>query len=164
MIAALGFTDILYAQEKTSSPLNEVITTYLDLKNALVKDQADSARMAAKALADAIDKVPMGELNPRAHGVWMQYYEKMGYDAEHIKSTSDISHQREHFITLSTTMYKLLKEANGNTFKLYYQFCPMANDGKGAYWVSEQSGIANPYFGKKMLSCGSTKDSLNAVQ
>jgi len=43
---------------------------------------------------------------------------------------------------------------------VYYQFCPMAIDNKGAYWLSEESDIKNPYFGDAMLTCGETKETL----
>jgi hypothetical protein len=32
----------------------------------------------------------------------------------------------------------------------------MSNDGEGAYWLSKQEEIANPYFGSQMLNCGET--------
>jgi Cu(I)/Ag(I) efflux system membrane fusion protein len=44
---------------------------------------------------------------------------------------------------------------------VYYQFCPMANNNKGAYWLSESKVIRNPYFGEKMINCGETKEILN---
>lgn len=33
--------------------------------------------------------------------------------------------------------------------------CPMAFDKKGAYWIQEEEEVMNPYFGSKMLRCGS---------
>ena len=39
-------------------------------------------------------------------------------------------------------------------------FCPMAFDGKGAYWITESREIRNPYFGEKMLNCGEVKEKL----
>jgi hypothetical protein len=36
----------------------------------------------------------------------------------------------------------------------YYQFCPMAKDGKGANWLSKENAVKNPYYGTMMLSCG----------
>jgi len=43
---------------------------------------------------------------------------------------------------------------------VYYDYCPMAFDNKGGFWLSEQKAIANPYFGKKMMTCGSVKETL----
>ena len=44
---------------------------------------------------------------------------------------------------------------------VYYQYCPMAFNNKGAYWMSQDREIKNPYFGDKMLECGSLEDSLD---
>ncbi|HLG36033.1 MAG TPA: DUF3347 domain-containing protein [Bacteroidia bacterium] len=151
------------AAQTDSSAFSSVIASYLDLKNALIKDNGDSARAAAKVLFNAISKVPMEKLSAGHHKVWMQHHEKLSYDAEHIKQTDELEHQREHFAKLSLNMYKMLKGLNMNTINLYYQFCPMANDGKGAYWLSEDEKIRNPYFGKRMMTCGSAKDTLKVT-
>ena len=45
--------------------------------------------------------------------------------------------------------------------KVYYQYCPMAFNNKGAYWLSNQSVIRNPYFGNEMLECGKVEDSVD---
>ena len=37
----------------------------------------------------------------------------------------------------------------------------MAFNDAGAYWLSAASDIKNPYFGKKMLTCGEVKDSID---
>lgn len=140
--------------------LNNVVTAYLGVKNALTKDNGDSVRAAAKVLYQAIDKMPMDKLSTEQHNTWMQYADKLSYDASHMKETSDIDHQREHFASLSKNMYKLLSALKINTTDLYYQYCPMVKN----YWVSEKSGIVNPYLGKKMLSCGQTKETLKATK
>ncbi len=175
MIAVVFFTTVLgqsaFAQSSSNKEVldstsffKRVVTSYLDLKDALTMDKSDSARGAAKSLFAAINELPMDKLPADQHKTWMQYSEKLGYDAEHIKVTDEIDHQREHFISLSSNMYKLLKELNVNTADLYYQYCPMANNNKGAYWISEQSKIVNPYMGKKMPTCGSTKETMKANQ
>ena len=155
-------TDTVKVVELTtvSNPISEVYADYIGLKNSLTKDNADSAAAYAKKLFKDIDKVQMDKLTATQYTAWMNYNTKLSYDAEHIKGTAELEHQREHFISLSKTMYDLLKAFSTNTETVYYQFCPMANDGKGAYWISENSKIVNPYFGKQMLSCGSTKETI----
>ena len=141
-------------------PLNTVQSAYLNLKNALAKDDGTLASSNAKELFQAIGKISMDKMTPAQHKIWMKYSEKLSYDAEHIKGTTDLEHQREHFVSLSKNMYEVVKAFNTNTTTVYYQFCPMANDGKGAYWLSELEKISNPYMGKKMISCGSTKETI----
>ena len=36
----------------------------------------------------------------------------------------------------------------------------MANDKKGAFWISESKEIKNPYLGKKMPTCGEVKEEI----
>jgi hypothetical protein len=36
----------------------------------------------------------------------------------------------------------------------------MAQDGKGAMWLSESKEIKNPYFGDKMMECGSVEEEI----
>jgi hypothetical protein len=76
---------------------------------------------------------------------------------EHIGDNGGkIEHQREHFVTLSKDMEDLI-QLFGTNQKLYLDFCPMADDNKGAVWISETKEIKNPYFGKEMATCGSIK-------
>ncbi len=160
LLIATVFVQKTFSQTGNNQSLNDVFVAYIKVKNALTIDNGDSVRIAAKALFNSIDKVPMEKLTGEQHKVWMQYTAKLSYNAEHIKGTSELEHQREHFMALSTDMYKTMKALNINTADIYYQYCPMANDGKGAYWVSEKSKIANPYMGKMMPTCGSTKDTI----
>ncbi|KKM63345.1 hypothetical protein LCGC14_1512330, partial [marine sediment metagenome] len=79
--------------------------------------------------------------------------------AEHI-SESPIGHQREHFDVLSKDMIDLIA-ITGTEEKLYQDFCPMYNDNKGAQWLSATKEIKNPYYGAKMMSCGSVQKEIN---
>jgi hypothetical protein len=79
---------------------------------------------------------------------------------EHIgKNGDNIKHQREHFDMLSTDMYDMVKSFGAGQV-LYKEFCPMANEGLGAYWLSESKQIHNPYLGKKMPTCGVVKEEI----
>ena len=89
----------------------------------------------------------------------MNVEKKLKFDAQHIKENRDPEHQRGHFMSLSKNMYELIKAAKPAE-TIYYQFCPMANDGKGANWLSKESAIKNPYYGSQMLSCGSTVETI----
>lgn len=148
--------------EGVTNPIEEVYSSYIGLKNALVKDNGDSASYYAKLLYKATGTVTAARLTSSQSSTWMKFQEKISYDAEHIKSTTELEHQREHFMSLSKNMYELIKAFSSNTSDVYYQFCPMANNGKGAYWMSENSRIMNPYYGKKMLNCGSTKETIKS--
>jgi hypothetical protein len=159
-VIAIGFMQSTFAQDTTKQSLQMVITDYLNLKNALTKDNSDSVGVYAKILSEDLQKMPMEKLSEDKHKIWDQYYEALINDAKEIGSNANLKHQREHFTDLSSTFYKMVKAIDMNTVDLYYQYCPMAD----AYWVSEKSKISNPYMGKKMPTCGSTKETIKATK
>ncbi len=73
---------------------------------------------------------------------------------------TDISAQRTAFAEVNAQMETLFKQ-NLSSGTLYKQFCPMALNNEGAYWFSEVKEIRNPYFGDKMLKCGSVVETIN---
>ena len=85
--------------------------------------------------------------------------EQEKFDAENISKSKDASKQRETFALLSKNIYELTKVSKQDT-PIYYQHCPMFNNGKGANWLSKENVVKNPYFGSKMLTCGSTVETI----
>jgi copper chaperone CopZ len=144
---------------QTANQLNAVFDSYFTLKDALVKTDGNQASLKAKELKAAITAVQMDKLSMDVHTVWMKLVNGLTEDAEHINETKDIAHQRDHFMSLSKNMYELIKVAKTND-AVYYQFCPMANNGKGANWLSKEAGIKNPYYGAQMLTCGKTVETI----
>ena len=159
-IIATSFVQNTFAQS-TSQPTSKVIASYLNVKNALVANDAKTASASAKTMLDEIAKVPMDKMTTEQHTVWMKYTKKISYDVTHISEVAELDHDREHFTSLSKNMYAVLK-AFPTATPVYYQFCPMANESKGAYWLSEQDKIHNPYYGDKMNGCSSTKETIQA--
>ena len=145
------------AQE--TNQLQAVFDNYFLLKDALVKTDGNAASANAKDLEAAINTVKMEKLSMDVHMVWMKVLKSLKEDAAHINATKDIAQQRDYFMSLSKNMYELIKVAK-TTETVYYQFCPMANDGKGANWLSKESNIKNPYYGSQMLTCGKTVETI----
>jgi hypothetical protein len=151
-------SDEIIATQETNA-LSVVFDTYFSVKDALVKTDGNTASAKATELLLAINKVKMETLKMDVHMVWMKILDNLKEDAEHIADTKDASHQRDHFNTLSKSLYEVMKLSKQET-PIYYQFCPMANDGKGANWLSKEETIKNPYYGSQMLSCGKTVETL----
>lgn len=144
---------------QTENPLATVFESYFAIKDALVKTDGATASANGKSLVTAINNVKMANLSMDVHMVWMKVLENLKTDAAHIANTQDASKQRDYFSTLSKNMYEMLKVSKQET-ATYYQFCPMANDGKGANWLSKEKAIKNPYYGSQMLSCGKTVETI----
>lgn len=151
-------------KEKTDTKNNNqqwetVLKNYFNLKDALVQTDSNLAAENAQNLLVSFKQVDSSALNDKDRKVWATLSTNLIEDAEHITETKDVGHQRDHFMTLSDNIYKLVKENNIHVSS-YYQFCPMANNGKGAYWLSEEETIKNPYFGDKMLHCGRIEETI----
>lgn len=142
-----------------SNELQTVFDSYFEVKDALVATDESAASAKSKELLSAIDAVKMDKLEMDVHMVWMKVLTDLKVDSKNIAETKDISKQRTLFISLSKNMYEMIKISKVET-PTYYQFCPMANDGKGANWLSKESSIKNPYYGSMMLSCGKTVETL----
>lgn len=146
--------------QSNGNPLSEVYSVYFALKNALVASDVSTAAMQAKILFDAVANVKMEVMNATQHTAWMKYEQKLSADAEKIKNTQKIKQQREYFASLSKNMYEVMKVVKPET-PVYYDHCPMYNDGKGGNWLSTEKAIKNPYYGNQMLTCGSVTETLN---
>ena len=137
--------------------LKSVFNEYIKLKDALVKDDSKSVVAESKKLLDNISKVEMKLLNSgETHNHWMSLEKEIKMATVSISKTSDLKEQRSHFKDLTTYLTNAI-EVFGINEKVYSQFCPMANNNKGAYWLSKEEKVFNPYYGEAMLTCGEIK-------
>ena len=139
--------------------LKAVFDNYFSLKDALITSDGTKSASASKELLAAVNNVKMDKLEMDVHMVWMKVVNMIKEDAEHIADTKDVKHQRDHFTTLSKDIYTLIKVSKYEN-PVYFQFCPMFNDGKGANWLSKENAVKNPYYGSMMLSCGKTVETI----
>lgn len=142
-----------------SNQLDGVYKIYFALKDALVKTDGATTSSKSAELLSAINAVIMEKLEMDVHTVWMKVVAAVKKDAELIAETKNIAKQRDFFMNLSKNMYALMSISKTET-PTYYQFCPMANDGKGANWLSKENTIKNPYYGSKMMTCGKTVETI----
>lgn len=140
--------------------VNDIISSYLDLKNALVNDDREGAASAASKIGTAVANVDGSGLSADQKKAYDEVKDDINEHAEHIGSaSSNIEHQREHFELLSQDVIDLVNKT-GSTKALYKDFCPMYNNNKGAWWISETREIKNPYYGSKMPKCGEVKEAI----
>ncbi|MBO9691000.1 DUF3347 domain-containing protein [Chryseobacterium sp.] len=146
------------ADELSAFPIQQIIKGYLPLKNALAQDDSKKASEAAKNLFSIVKKIDISKTDAKNNSELRDILESAAENAEHIgEKSDDIAHQREHLLSLSNDITDLIKEQGNGGLKLYQDFCPMYNNGKGGIWISESEEIINPYEGQKMINCGSVK-------
>ncbi|MDN3584973.1 DUF3347 domain-containing protein [Mucilaginibacter flavus] len=145
---------------KTTAAVKEMVGNYLDLKNALAKDNSTDAATSGKALSEGFMKFDQSALTSTQKKSFTDIADDAKEMAEHIgMSAGKLPHQREHFDMLSKDMIDFVKLFSAGQ-GLYVDHCPMYNNNKGADWISETKDIKNPYLGTKMPTCGSVKEEL----
>ena len=151
--------EMITIEIQKNNELQSVFDSYFLVKDALIKSDPSATSTVAKKLVSAINNVKMDKLEMDVHMVWMKVLNQLKADASQMANSKDIKKQRNHFVTLSKEMYSLMKFAKYDE-TVYYQHCPMANDGKGANWLSKQNEVKNPYYGSRMLTCGKTVETI----
>ena len=144
---------------QSENQLKAVFDNYFLVKDALITSNGISTASASKELVTAINNVKMDKLDMDIHMVWMKVVNTIQKDAENIANTKDVKIQRDHFTSLSKEIYTVIKISKYEN-PVYYQFCPMFNDGKGANWLSKENAVKNPYYGSMMLNCGKTVETI----
>ena len=137
--------------------IDDIIIDYISLKDKLTKDDTNGAAVEGKKLFASFQKTDANSLNAKQKAEYLDIAESAKENAEHIgDNAGKLDHQREHFASLSKDISDLITLLGSNQ-KLYQDYCPMYDNGKGAVWISKTKEIENPYFGKKMSACGSIK-------
>lgn len=136
-----------------------IFDNYFAVKDALVKTDAATAAAKATALLASLNTIDMAKMKMDDHMAFMKVEKSLKADATTISTSKDIAAQRDAFSNLSANMIAFIKVTKA-TETVYVQHCPMANDGKGADWLSKENAVKNPYYGSMMLSCGKTTETI----
>ena len=138
----LNATETQEAVTFSTEEASMVYLAYLDLKASLVNTDATEAAKIAAEFDEKLQAYPDDAL-----------LMKLSDDLKSIKETDNAKQQRIAFEKVSYKIESYLSDkiASGVIFK---QYCPMAFDGKGAYWLSNSEEVRNPYYGDVMLKCG----------
>ena len=147
----------LEVSEEFQEQLKVVFNDYINLKDALVKEDSKSTSRSATRLLNDLSKVDMKLLSDNnAHTHWMSLEGGIKSSTTSISKASNIKAQRDHFKNLSSHLINAI-QLFGINEKVYLEFCPMADNNNGAYWLSKEEKVINPYFGSAMLTCGEVK-------
>lgn len=131
--------------------LKEALNVYFDLKNHFVKSNTDSCKVLSKELGNILVSLKKTDLEDG--------FKKNTSNAisslELIAEGESLDKNRLEFKKLSMSFVYFSSYIKDYQNTIYIQHCPMADNNKGADWLSLNKAIKNPYFGDKMLHCGS---------
>jgi len=162
MLLIIGASSFADTVDEILAPQTAIIDSYLELKNALVEDNATKAAEAGKKMVEAFKKFDKATVPAAKQKELEDIFASAIEQAEHISNNAGkMAHQREHLAVLSKDINDLIV-ITGSDRMLYQDFCPMYNNGKGAIWLSASSDIKNPFYGKQMLTCGSVQNKIAA--
>lgn len=135
------------AQAIASDPsMPDYLAAYFQLKDALFSENTVKIKEAAIAMKNKISSADVGDA---------KRLESISSSIKAIEATDDIEAQRTSFAKFSQYMISHLEENPVKGVAIYSDFCPMARNGKGAYWLSTDKEINNnPYMGDRMPHCG----------
>jgi hypothetical protein len=132
LVALLSLAALRPALGASSQP--DLLASYVKIQAALAADNVKAAQTAANALAT--EAAAAGQKDVAAKATAVAKAEK-------------ITDARKEFKALSAAIESLAEKRDD----LVVMYCPMAD----ADWVQAKGSVANPYYGKMMLTCGAPK-------
>jgi len=147
-------------KEPFKSNLETLFGIYFELKNALADDAPEKAREHGRSLMGQLKKTGQHSLDGANHVFWMEQYQAIEESLDKLIKADNKANMRVHFEPLSAAFIETARTlgAVGKTF--YVAFCPMYDNDRGAYWLSEFAEIKNPYFGSVMFRCGEVRETI----
>jgi hypothetical protein len=125
-----------------------------------------------KTLVDSL-RIQEMEKDSAIYPTVQSQWESIKAEVSGMQADTSLYERREDLNMLSQQLFDLLRIVKYDAAKVFYQECPMAlnNYESSAFWLSANSetksrrnpylGLHDPKYGKAMLSCGTTRDSVN---
>ena len=136
--------------EGFTAEIINMIPSYLKMKDALVAGDAFVVQAEARELVRHLSAIPTTDLGtPEKSNL-----ENSLIPLKAIADSDSLEVQRNYFVRLNEVLIPIMESLGSGTQTLYVQTCPMADNNKGAAWLSAQKEIRNPYYGDAMLTCG----------
>lgn len=145
--------------EEFRAQLTEAVHDYIRGKDALVDSDLSGTQEAFGEFHAALEAIGEHGLPGSGHQAWMESYVVLHEQAGDIVDAGDLDEARTAFRGLSDDLVRAVKMF-GIEGVVYRQYCPMAFDDEGAYWISDEEQIQNPYLPETMLMCGEVIEKL----
>ncbi|WP_432411308.1 efflux RND transporter periplasmic adaptor subunit [Rasiella sp. SM2506] len=129
----------------------KALPAYLQMKDAFVASDAVQVSAFAKETSKELKAINSKDLGKME----LSHFNQSITMLDAIAENDILDNQREHFVILNENIVALAMNVKALSNTIYVQKCPMANNNKGAIWLSTEKDIRNPYYGEQMLTCGS---------
>jgi membrane fusion protein, copper/silver efflux system len=153
-------TDKIALTDDVTSNVQRILDGYYAVKDAMVTSDATQVKTAAESLLEVITQFDTNGLEEAVAVRLTSEIDAIRYGAQNVAEAESIDAQREYLPALTENMIGLVTHYKVTEQAVYKQYCPMAFNDKGAYWLSNSDSVINPYFGDMMLRCGEVVESL----
>ena len=155
--------------------VNKAMNSYYTLTESFVNWDTAKVNSTLADLKISADSIRVEEMQkdtaiyPTVQSQW----ESIKSEITGMQADTGLYARRESLNMLSQELFDLLRIVKYDAAKVFYQECPMAlnNYEASAFWLSTHSetknrrnpylGLYDPKFGRAMLTCGQTRDSIN---
>jgi Cu(I)/Ag(I) efflux system membrane fusion protein len=142
--------------ETSQIAFKSVLKPYRKMKDAFVASDTQKVLTFSKAALEELKSVSDSGLGKMEQA----HISKIKKMLLSIAESDDLENQRSDFVVLNQNFVPIMKIIEDLEIQVYIQKCPMADNNRGAFWISENKEISNPYYGEQMLTCGSVIDSV----
>ncbi|MBW8686757.1 DUF3347 domain-containing protein [Chitinophaga rhizophila] len=142
--------------------LQVTMDAYYDLTEGFSQSNATYINKWAGVLKQHVDSLPLQllQLDPAKLEAIRSAAGSISAELTGIAGDKDLEEKRAGFNMVSDMLYDIVQVTGLKGQTVYRQYCSMAFDDRGAYWMSKSSKLQNPYFGNGMLGCVEVTDSL----
>ena len=156
------------AQTANSGAFNQsfslLLSDYYMLKDDFIAEK-DSAviNTSARHMIISSDSLALDEMKADSSLIETARSFSLGISAElkGLTGETTMEGKRRSLQMVSDQLYDLIRTVHYNGGVIYHLYCPMAFSDQGANWLSNSPEIRNPYIPKKMIDCGSIRDTLD---
>lgn len=132
--------DLKTVSPQTKATLQQSLTAYLKIKNALVKKNTDLVAKETESFLAVLQKMDKTKLTPSQKDFFDKINEKLAFDGDHIiEGKPFYDHQVDHFGDFSKSFYLMMASFKPNKTTFYYYYC--SNSAQN--WVSDKANESN---------------------
>jgi hypothetical protein len=160
--------------DEFNQSMNNMMMTYYTLTEAFVNWDTVSVNKNSADFKAAVEIIKLDEMKkdsaiyPTVESQWGM----LKSEIDGMIADEELVDKRESLNMLSQQLFDLLRIVKYDAAKIFYQECPMAlnNYESSAFWLSADAdddkrrnpylGLHDPKYGKAMLICGNTRDSI----
>ena len=134
-----------------------LLNAYDKIKEALANDDFEATKEATLLFQKEFQKINMSLFKGDAHDVWMNASSSIKAASQSMINKEDIKGVRSPFTELSNAIIEIVKGFGPFNNDLYIQYCSMANNNDGGYWLRLPWHRGDPEQISKSATCTDTQ-------